>query len=231
MNISFKSYIDIFNFISKVFAMSILGKETALYRYENLIVHDQTWPLTGKFTICRRYVMKINNLRDGNLNQYDDASINIITYRREKTELCSEPYVVAYYPLFADKPLNINIFVDVKFFRDTTFEEPNESVIIDRVSYTKMILDKIAKIFYEDNEEIDEIFNNLNSVLAYCIFTDKLVDKDISDLSNKILNYTCAPGLDYVYINDIDALYNMISGVYCLRPEPKLINKEDKSLE
>ena len=233
MNISFKSYIDIFNFISKVFSMIIINKESALYRYENLMIHDQAWPLKGDFTILRRYVMKINNLRDGNLNQYDDASVNIITYRTRE-DMCAEPYVVSYEPLFADRSLNINILVDTKFFNDKTFEEPNKSVVIDRVSYVKMIMDNIAKIFFngEISEENKEILDHLNSTLAYCLFVDRLVDKDVRDLTNRILGYACAQGLDYVYITDSAKLYEVISSVYYLRPAPKLINDtEDKSLE
>lgn len=227
MNISFKSYIDIFNFISKVFSLTMLEKEPLLYRYENLITHNYELPIKEPYELKKRYVFKINDLSDNYCNnKYDDAVINIIIYR-VKDEMCPPPIVSLSRPLFSDKDMDINILVESRFFLNKTFEGyPNTSVVPDRASYLKIILSALSNIFINEDlafmddqiEETATILNNINSVLAYCVFTDIVVDKDIRKVSSHIIDYVCAQGCDYINITDANKAYSILGECYNRRP-------------
>ena len=223
MNLSFKSYIDIFNFISKVFAMNILDKDSALYRYEAPMSHFKEWPFGEKFTLCKRYVMKINNTLDTNLKDHDDVVINIVTFK-DTQEFCPAPKVICSKPLFSDKAININILVETRFFKDSTFGEDSKAIIPDRMTYMKDILDRVAKIFVtEQTDEVKAIISDINRILAYSVFTDHLQDKACRDTSDRLLNQACAQGLDYIYINNHEGAYEIISEYTDMRPGDKLV--------
>lgn len=232
MNISFKSYVDIFNFISRVISLTILGEENMLYRYENIVTHHYEWPIKDPFTLKKRYVMKINNLANESQNKYDDVVVNIVTYRSDE-EMCPPPVISASKPLFSDKDMYINILIETRFFLNKTFDDvPNTSVIIDRVSYIEYILNAIAEIFIEDDyqsEEVHTIIRNINAVLAYCIFTDKVVDQDIRARSREIIGYACIPDNDYIHINDPDHVLNILGKTYNTRPISCIIEPGKKS--